>query len=92
MSRKKFLEPPVVLENESPQKRYIAASIDPFVTRDATGPKPTELFYALYLHGRYPQGFTSASQSASQMRLYSEDSEQYIASPIPYDPEKFSSA
>ncbi len=79
------LEPPVALEDESPQKRYIAASIDPFVTRDATGPKPTELFYALYLHAQYPQGFTISSQPAVQIQLYPNSSEQYTQALASYE-------
>ncbi len=72
------LELPVALKDQSPQKRYIAASIDPFVAaKNAIGPKPTELFYALYLHARYPEGFTIETQPAAQIQLYPKDSEQY---------------
>ncbi len=79
------LEPPVALEHESPQKRYIAASIDPFVTRDATGPKPTDLFYALYVHAKYPEGFTIESQPAIQIQLHPKDSKKYTKALAAYE-------
>ncbi len=79
------LEPSVLVQEPSPQKDYIAKSFDPFVTRDATGPKPTELFYALYLQAKYPDGFTVVSQPGIRLQLSSKDSERYAEAMSTYE-------
>ncbi len=60
------LEPLDLLEEPSFQKNYVTQSFDFFVTLDSTGPKPTDLFYALYLHSKYPEGFQAVAQPPMQ--------------------------